>query len=94
MTQNPEDIIAEITLQALVGNPLDDDKIRKMVIATAHAIAERQGIKIIRITTTPNQITIQASGAEIIALGLVTELRQLTNNWYQHQYHAQNLWGS
>ncbi len=92
MHENPQ-LISEITLHALNGTPLADETVRQMVIATTHAIAERQGIKISRIRAEPDRVTIQVIGEEIIALGLVAELRQLTNNWYQHQYGTENLWG-
>ena len=86
-------LISEITLHALIGTPLLNDRVRQMVVATAHAIAERQGVTIARINTQPDELTIQVYGEEIIALGLITELRQLTNNWYQHQFDADTLWG-
>ncbi len=87
-------VISEITLHALTGTPLFDEQVRQMVIATARAIAERQGIRIAKIDAASDQITIQVCGEEIIAVGLVTELRQLTNNWYRHQFGVESLWGS
>ncbi len=85
--------IAEITLHALEGTPLQHDPIREMVCATAHAIAERQGVEIVAIQTDSRSITIQVVGEEIVAVGLIAELRRLTSNWYKHKFGVETLWG-
>jgi hypothetical protein len=43
-----------VTLHALQGRPLDDQRISGMVQATAHAIAERQGVKVLGIDAQPD----------------------------------------
>ena len=65
---------SEITLRALEGEPLKHDNIRKMVIATAHAIAERQGVRVIDIQTTPDAITARLETGRIEAIGFAAEL--------------------
>jgi len=82
-----------ITLRALDGEPLRDPAIRDMVVATAHAIAERQGVEVAGIETAPDRITVAVAEGRIAALGLAAELRRLTTDWYTRKYGAQTLWG-
>jgi len=85
--------VSEVTLHALEGTPLQHDAIREMVIATARAIAERQGVNLIKIVADDASVTVQVEGEEIIAIGLVAELRRLTTNWYHHKFGVDSLWG-
>lgn len=83
----------EITLRALEGEPLKHDHIREMVIATAHAIAERQGVRVIDLQTTPAAITARLETGRIEAIGFASELRRLTTSWYCHKFGVETLWG-
>lgn len=83
----------EITLTALEGEPLRHDRIREMVVATAHAIAERQGIEVIDCSTTDTSITARLAAGRIEALGFAAELRRLTTSWYRHKFGVDSLWG-
>ena len=85
--------VSEVTLHALEGTPLQHETIREMVIATARAIAERQGVNLIKIEAVDASITVQVEGEEIIAIGLVAELRRLTTSWYNHKFGINSLWG-
>jgi len=85
--------VSEVTLHALEGTPLQHEPIREMVIATARAIAERQGVNLINIKADDASVTIQVEGEEIIAIGLIAELRRLTTNWYNHKFGVDSLWG-
>jgi hypothetical protein len=82
-----------VTLRALEGEPLADEALRGMVVATAHAIAERQGIRVIDVETTPDSITVKLGAARIAAIGFAVELRRLTTSWYTSKYGAATLWG-
>ena len=82
-----------ITLKALEGEPLRHERIREMVVATAHAIAERQGIEVLAIGTTSSSITAHLVTGRIEALGFAAELRRLTTSWYRHKYGEVSLWG-
>lgn len=93
MTQEPAFPVSEVTLHALEGTPLQHEAIRRMVIATAEAVAERQGVRIFHIDTSASRITIQVVGEEIVAVGLIAELRRLTTNWYEHKFGVGTLWG-
>lgn len=82
-----------ITLSALEGEPLMHENIREMVVATAHAIAERQGVRVVRIATTSSQITAHLATGRIEAMGFAAELRRLTNSWYCGKFGRGSLWG-
>jgi len=92
-TNDDEYPVSEITLHALEGTPLRHDRIREMVVATTEAIAERQGVAILAISTSATSITVQVRGEEIVAMGLMTEMRRLTTNWYKHRFGVDALWG-
>ncbi|MCA9296185.1 MAG: hypothetical protein KC983_06695 [Phycisphaerales bacterium] len=82
-----------ITLRALDGTPLDDVQTHDMVVATARAIAERHGIDVLDIRTTPTSITVHLRTGRIESLGFAAELRRLTTNWYTSKYDVDTLWG-
>jgi hypothetical protein len=85
--------VTEITLRALEGTPLADTAIRDMVVATAHAIAERQGIEVIQIDADDDHITVRLHTGRVEAVGLALELRKLTTRWYTQKYGEETLWG-
>lgn len=82
-----------VTLHALQGEPLRDEQVRDMVIANAHAIAERQGIDVADMNTTPTSISVSLRAGRIESVGFAAELRRMTSNWYEHKYGEPSLWG-
>ncbi len=82
-----------ITLRALAGEPLEDESVRDMVIATANAIAERHGVRVIDVVTDDSSITVTLGTGRIEALGFAAELRRLTGRWYAHKHGGPGLWG-
>lgn len=88
-----EAVASRITLRALEGQPLDDDSVRGMVVATAHAIAERQGVTVMEVQTKPDRITVTLDVRRIAAMGFAAELRRLTTRWYTQKFGAATLWG-
>lgn len=82
-----------VTLRALEGDPLRHDLVRDMTIATANAIAERSGVKIINLRADDQSVTITIAGTRIAAMGLAAELRRLTTSWYAHKFGVEALWG-
>lgn len=82
-----------ITLRALEGAPLADSKIRGMVEATAHAIAERQGIALLNLRSEDDRIHVSLPVDRIVAIGFAAELRRLTTRWYTQKYGEPTLWG-
>jgi hypothetical protein len=85
--------VSRITLRALQGQPLDDQSIRGMVVATAQAIAERQGVEVMELRTAPDRITVTLNVGRIAAMGFAAELRRLTTRWYTTKFGALTLWG-
>lgn len=82
-----------VTLRALEGQPLEDDRIREMVIATAHALAERHGVTVLAIDAEPDHITMKLNVGRIEAMGFAAELRRSTTRWYTQKFGASTLWG-
>ncbi len=82
-----------VTLRALEGEPLSEKQVRDMTIATANAIAERSGVKIINLRNDDRSVTITIAGTRIAAMGLAAELRRLTTAWYAHKFGVEALWG-
>jgi hypothetical protein len=80
-----------ITLRALSGEPLAEEGVRGLVEATARAVAERQGIEVLRVETNSSSITVTLATGRIEAMGFAAELRRLTNNWHQFRSGAP-LW--
>jgi len=64
-----------------------------MVVATAEALAERQGLRILDIETDETSITATVAADRIVAIGFAAELRRLTTRWYQHKFGMDTLWG-
>jgi hypothetical protein len=91
MTAPPE--ASAVTLRALEGEPLAPVPIREMVEATARAIAERQGVEVLAIETTPSSITVSLAAGRLAATGFAAELRRLTTNWYTSKFGTETLWG-
>ncbi|MHC5004220.1 MAG: hypothetical protein ACYTJ0_13985 [Planctomycetota bacterium] len=81
-----------VTLRALAGQPLEDEAVHDMVVATARAIAERQGVAITDLHTAPDRIVVTLAGGRIEAIGFAAELRRLTGRWYTHKFGGE-LWG-
>jgi hypothetical protein len=84
---------SQITLRALEGAPLEDPRIREMVIATARAIAERQGVTVMDMSTDSDRITVKLNTGRIESIGFAAELRRLTNRWYTQKFGERTLWG-
>ena len=84
---------AAVTLRALTGAPLEDPDIERMVTATAHAIAERQGVEVLALETAADHITVELAADRVVAVGFAAELRRVTTAWYTAKYGTLTLWG-
>lgn len=82
-----------VTLRAIHGVPLAEDNIRGMVTATAHAIAERNGVNLLYLRATDDAITATLACSRLAAIGFASELRRLTERWYRQHTGADTLWG-
>jgi hypothetical protein len=85
--------VSRITLRALQGEPLKQQRVREMIAATAHAIAERQGIPVIEMDLNNDCITVALGTGRIEAIGFAAELRRLTTRWYTQKFGMETLWG-
>lgn len=54
-----------------------------MIQAAAHALAEREGVRLVRVTVDHTGVDLEIVGSEIVALGFAAELRRNTNHWAQ-----------
>ncbi len=84
---------SRVRLRALAGIPLADPVVRDMVVAAAHAIAERTGFALTEIDTEPDSITVTLAADKLAALGFLAELRRLTSAWYEKKFAEGPLWG-
>lgn len=84
---------ATVTLRALEGEPLADDRVRETVLAACRGIAERTGVRLGRIDIEPDAIRIEVGGTRLEALGLAAELRRVTNAWHKARSAGMSLWG-
>ena len=82
-----------ITLRALEGEPLADAAVRGMVEATAHAIAERQGVAVLDLRSEADRIHVTLPVNRLAAIGFAAELRRLTTRWYTQKFGEATLWG-
>jgi len=84
---------SSVTLRALEGRPLSDAALREMVVATARAIAERQGVDLLELATAEDSVTATLASGQIEAVGFAAELRRVTETWYTRKYGRRTLWG-
>lgn len=89
----PKSERSTIRLCALEGAPLRSAGVRKMVLATARAVAERTGVTLARIRADERSVTLTIAGNRIAAMGLALELRRLTTAWYADKFGEPALWG-
>ena len=88
-----DDEVNVVTLRALEGEPLADADLRSMIVATAHALAERHGVKVVEIETGHDHLTAHLCLSRLGAIGFAAELRRLTTAWYTKKYGERTLWG-
>ena len=60
----------------------------------AQALAQRTGIKLVRIEFETNCVTATVEGGDVIALGFVAELRRDSDRWWREHRGAESPWGS
>lgn len=82
-----------VRLRALEGRPLDDPIVRDTVIATAHAIGERTGIRVVAVESEGDAVVTTLEADQLAALGFLAELRRLTETWYSRKFGGEPLWG-
>jgi hypothetical protein len=94
MSQEQEKTLSTVTLNAVSGTPLDDHSVRANVVAAAHALAERNGVRIHHVATSDVGVVVILGADRTAAMGFATELRTITNTWYEHKFRDGPLWGT
>ncbi len=77
---------ASLSLRAEQPAALADAGIRATVQASAEALAERTGIRLLDISIEDGLLKIELEGSEFVAVGFAAELRRLTNAWHRRQF--------
>jgi hypothetical protein len=62
---------------------LADANTRNVIQAAARALAEREEVRLVRLTVDEFGVDLEIVGSEIVALGFAAELRRNTNHWAQ-----------
>ncbi|MFO0828253.1 MAG: hypothetical protein U0572_08895 [Phycisphaerales bacterium] len=73
-------------------SPLANAGVRGIVRATAEAIAERVGVKLVALDDDDDSVTATLEAPQVVALGFAAELRRLTEQWHRAKY-GRGLWG-
>lgn len=73
------------------GGPLTDPDVRRIVVSTAEAIAERSGVDLLERIVEPDAMRLTIAGPTLVALGFAAELRRVTESWHRAKYGAP-LW--
>ena len=87
------DRVTQVTLRALEGQPLERAAVREIVLATARAIAERQGIELVDLRASSGSVRASLLAGQIEAIGFAAELRRITAAWYKGKFGVSELWG-
>lgn len=94
MTDGPP---STVTLRAVPlehgATPLADPAVRRTVLATARAIAERTGVELVELSATAESVTATLGAGRLAAVGFAAELRRLTTAWHRARTGAGHLWG-
>ncbi len=81
-----------VTLHAAEPGSLADRATRLALDATARALAERTGVRLVSLEWTADQVTATVEGAEVIALGFAAEWRRTTSAWWRSRGESGSLW--
>lgn len=80
-----------VTLTPGRPNAFEDPRVRDTVIATANAIAERTGLKLVEVALDASGVSATLEAPEVVAVGFGAELRRLTNAWHRAKF-GSALW--
>ena len=79
-------------LRAAMGEPLANVAVRETVLAAAHAIAERTGIRVVHLEADACSVRAVLETSRLAAMGFMAELRRTTNTWYSARHDGAPLW--
>jgi len=89
---------ATVRLAADGSAPLRDPEVARMVRATAEAIAERTGVRLLALELDDAGVVATLEAPAIAATGFAAELRRVTARWFARRHAAPetgpgSLWG-
>lgn len=85
--------VSTATLTALHGAPLADARVRDVVIAAATSLAERSGVRLVRVQADDRTVQAVLEADEVVAVGFAAELRRITGEWWRSKRPGEELWG-
>lgn len=74
------------------AGPLSDDDVRRIVVASAQAIAERTGVALHGASIEGHVLSLTIQGPTLVAIGFAAEVRRVTEAWHRAKY-GHGLWG-
>lgn len=90
--------MASVRLSAAGTAPLRDPELARIVRSTAEAIAERTGVRLVKLELDDAGVTATLDAPAIVATGFAAELRRVTARWFARRHGAAetgegSLWG-
>jgi histidinol-phosphate phosphatase family protein len=64
------------------SSPLGDPRTAETLRVTAHALAERTGVRLLDLHVTPDALLGLVVGPKVVAMGFAAEFRRATNDWH------------
>ena len=86
--------LGSVALHARRSDILSDAVFQETIKSMAQALAQRTGIKLVRIEFETNCVIATVEGGDVIALGFVAELRRDSDRWWREHRGAESPWGS
>lgn len=71
------------SLRAANESLLHVERTRESVLSSGWALAERAGVRLLRLAIDGERLDVEVDGPEIVALGFIAELRRITNRWHR-----------
>ena len=88
----PQVAAGVVTLHAAEPGALADRGLRASLAASAAALAERTGVRLVSLEWSPDAVTATVEGGEVVALGFAAEWRRSTSAWWRSQGGSGSLW--
>lgn len=80
-----------IKLHAAYEQSLADPLVADLVVASAHEVAERQGVASPEVAVHPDHVELSAPLPQAVLLSIAAELRKVTGRWHRAKFGAP-LW--
>ena len=77
---------SRIKLHAAYERSLADPLVADLVVASAHEVAERQGVASPEVSVHPDHVELSAALPQAVLLSVATELRKVTGRWHRAKF--------